>query len=72
MPCPSISLLSLLQPEDSSDPDFAFHTGEDWFHVDQSYSRRHFECVQGLVTAFDTNDGDGTLAVPRRGLPRRW
>eukprot|EP00047_Mylnosiga_fluctuans_P015044 m.43023 g.43023 ORF g.43023 m.43023 type:complete len:321 (+) comp5755_c0_seq1:99-1061(+) len=35
----------------------------DWFHVDQSYCRPGFECVQGLVTAYDVMPGDATLSV---------
>lgn len=33
-----------------------------WYHVDQSYTRNNFECMQSWVTAFDVNDGDATLA----------
>lgn len=34
-----------------------------WFHTDQSYTRREFECVQSWVTALDVNENDATLAV---------
>ena len=33
-----------------------------WFHTDQSYTRRGFECIQSWVTGFDVNEGDATLA----------
>ena len=33
-----------------------------WFHVDQSYLRNDFECIQSWITAFDVNKGDATLA----------
>ena len=36
-----------------------------WMHVDQSYTRNDFECVQGWVTAHDVNEGDATLAFLR-------
>merc|ERR1719326_850961 len=32
-----------------------------WFHVDQSYTRNDFECIQSWVTGYDTNEGDATL-----------
>lgn len=38
-------------------------TGRRWWHTDQSLTRNGFECVQAWVTAYDTNVGDGTLAV---------
>jgi len=34
-----------------------------WFHVDQSYTRNGFECIQGWVNAYDTNEGDATLVI---------
>jgi hypothetical protein len=34
-----------------------------WFHVDQSYTRNSFECIQGWVNAYDTNEGDATLVI---------
>lgn len=33
----------------------------DWLHVDQSYNRNDFECVQGFVSGFDINEGDATF-----------
>jgi hypothetical protein len=45
----------------------AFYGGPatDWFHVDQDPAAVGLLCVQGLVTAWDVNDGDATLAVLR-------
>jgi hypothetical protein len=34
-----------------------------WFHVDQSYTRNNFECIQSWVNAYDTNEGDATLVI---------
>tara|TARA_B000000437_G_scaffold127501_1_gene92586 strand:+ start:7319 stop:8284 length:966 start_codon:yes stop_codon:yes gene_type:complete len=34
-----------------------------WFHVDQSYTRNNFECIQAWVNAYDTNEGDATLVI---------
>lgn len=34
-----------------------------WLHTDQSYLRNGFECVQGWINAYDTNDGDATLTI---------
>lgn len=34
-----------------------------WLHSDQSYARNDFECVQSWVTAYDVDEGDGTLAI---------
>jgi len=34
-----------------------------WFHTDQSYLRNNKICVQGMVTAFDIENGDATLSV---------
>ncbi len=34
-----------------------------WFHVDQSYLRNEFECVQSWVTAYEVRPGDATLCV---------
>ena len=39
-----------------------------WLHVDQSYTRTvapgdNFDCIQGLVTLWDVNQGDATLLV---------
>ncbi|MBS1586350.1 MAG: hypothetical protein JSS82_12475 [Bacteroidetes bacterium] len=35
----------------------------DWYHVDQSFKRHGFECVQGFVTLQPVDEGDATLAV---------
>lgn len=35
----------------------------DWFHVDSAYTRQEFECVQGFVTGYDVNEGDGSLTI---------
>lgn len=35
----------------------------DWFHVDASYSRTNFECVQGFITGYDINEGDASLTL---------
>jgi len=32
-----------------------------WLHCDQSFKRNEFECIQSWVTAYDIDDGDGTL-----------
>ena len=37
-----------------------------WLHTDQSYLRNDFECVQGWINAYDTNEGDATLIVLER------
>lgn len=42
-----------------------FHKN-DWYHFDQSPLRYGFECVQGLVNAFDSKEGDATLTVLTR------
>lgn len=34
-----------------------------WFHVDQSYNRNSFECIQSWINAYDTNEGDATLVI---------
>ena len=34
-----------------------------WFHVDQSYTRNNFECIQSWINAYDTNEGDATLVI---------
>ena len=34
-----------------------------WFHVDQSYLRNEFECIQSWINAYDTNEGDATLVL---------
>lgn len=33
-----------------------------WFHTDQSPSRNELECVQGLLTLRDVNEGDATFS----------
>jgi hypothetical protein len=34
-----------------------------WFHVDQSYTRNNFECIQSWINAYDTKEGDATLVI---------
>jgi hypothetical protein len=34
-----------------------------WLHVDQSYTRNDFECIQGWVTGYPVRPGDATLLV---------
>lgn len=34
-----------------------------WFHVDQSYTRNDFECIQSWVNGYDTCEGDATLII---------
>lgn len=31
------------------------------YHCDQSYLRENFECIQGWINGYDTNEGDATL-----------
>lgn len=33
------------------------------YHCDQSFIRNDFECIQGWINAFDTNEGDATLSI---------
>jgi len=33
-----------------------------WFHSDQSFLKKDFECYQSWITALDVNEGDATLA----------
>tara|TARA_B100000780_G_scaffold276484_2_gene245157 strand:+ start:27978 stop:28949 length:972 start_codon:yes stop_codon:yes gene_type:complete len=33
-----------------------------WYHCDQSFKRNDFECIQSWITAYDIDDGDGTLS----------
>lgn len=40
-----------------------YYDGYDWFHMDQSLHRSNFECVQGLVSGYDVNEGDATLSI---------
>lgn len=49
-----------LPPEISKE---GWYDSDDWFHVDASYMRKDFECVQGFVTGFDINDGDASLTI---------
>ena len=42
---------------------WANKTDKLWLHTDQSYLRNDFECVQGWINAYDTNEGDATLKV---------
>ena len=39
-----------------------FYRNSLWFHVDQSYCNSSFQCIQGMVTLWDCEDGDATLA----------
>lgn len=34
-----------------------------WLHVDQSYTRNEFECIQSWVTGYEVRPGDATLQV---------
>jgi hypothetical protein len=34
-----------------------------WFHVDQSYTRNGFECIQSWINGYDTKEGDATLVI---------
>lgn len=34
-----------------------------WLHCDQSYSRNGFECIQGWINGYDTNEGDATITI---------
>ena len=34
-----------------------------WFHVDQSYTRNDFECIQSWINAYNTEEGDATLVI---------
>ena len=40
-----------------------YYKNNNWLHVDQSYLRNDFECIQSWVTAKDVNEGDATLTV---------
>ena len=33
-----------------------------WYHTDQSFTKKNFECLQSFVTLNDINRGDGTFA----------
>lgn len=49
-----------LPPEDTNR---GWNKNNTWYHVDQSYKRPNFECIQSWVTACDVNKGDATLSV---------
>jgi len=38
-----------------------WYKGHKWLHVDQSYTRNDFECIQGYVTAWDIEEGDASF-----------
>ena len=38
-----------------------YYRGNDWLHVDQSFTNKKFCCVQGMITLWDCNEGDATL-----------
>ena len=40
-----------------------WYKDNDWFHVDSSYTRTNFDCVQGFVTGYDINEDDATLSI---------
>lgn len=40
-----------------------WYNNDDWFHIDSSYLRNKFDCVQGFVTAYDVGEGDATLTL---------
>ena len=48
----------LLPPEDTGR---GFYKGKDWYHCDQSFTERGFQCVQSWVTAKEVRSGDATL-----------
>ena len=48
----------LLPPEDTNR---GYHKGKDWYHCDQSFTERGFQCLQSWVTAKDVRKGDATL-----------
>lgn len=50
-------------PPESTGFGFAKADGKSWIHCDQSFLRNGFECVQGWINGYDTNDGDATLTV---------
>ena len=49
-----------LPPEDTGK---GWNRNNTWYHVDQSYVKSGFECIQSWITAFDVNKGDATLSV---------
>lgn len=38
-----------------------WYKNNNWMHVDQSYTRNNFECVQSFLTANEIREGDATL-----------
>ena len=40
-----------------------YFRGNMWSHVDQSYTKPYFLCIQGMVTLWDADEGDATLLV---------
>lgn len=40
-----------------------WYQNNDWLHVDSSFLRSNFECVQSFVTGYDINDGDASLTI---------
>lgn len=39
-----------------------YYKNNNWMHVDQSFTRNDFECVQSFLTANEIREGDATLA----------
>lgn len=57
----SFDAMSFHLPPEVTDPKKTYwKNGEAWLHVDQSFARNNFECVQSFITLADTNVGDGT------------
>jgi hypothetical protein len=48
-----------LPPEDTKK---GWYRGTQWFHTDQS-SEHNELCIQGMITLYDVNDNDATLAI---------
>jgi ectoine hydroxylase-related dioxygenase (phytanoyl-CoA dioxygenase family) len=40
-----------------------WNRGNTWYHTDQSFTKKKFECIQSFVTGLDINDHDATLSV---------
>ena len=40
-----------------------FYKQDSWLHTDQSYMRNGYECIQGMVTLYDVEEGDATLKI---------
>ena len=51
----------LPQPPNRFGKSRGYYRGNDWFHVDQSFTKKKFECVQGFVSLYDVNQGDATF-----------